>query len=163
MSESNSRRIKRSLSIDVGSIRFLREDEIDDFERYALLRDYVAEKRAAIDTYNSSPDRDPSINADIRKLTNIGTFRAYLLNFLRNHPKIHQDLTLIVRQLKPGPEGLPIEIYCFSNDIAWANFEDIQSDIFDHFLAIAPEFGLRVFQTPSGGDLAALVGSRTAS
>jgi miniconductance mechanosensitive channel len=163
MSESNSRRIKRSLSIDVGSIRFLREDEIDDFERYALLRDYVAEKRAEIDTYNSSPDRDPSINADIRKLTNIGTFRAYLLSYLRNHPKIHQDLTLIVRQLKPGPEGLPIEIYCFSNDIAWANFEGIQSDIFDHFLAIAPEFDLRVFQTPSGGDLAALAGSRTAS
>ncbi len=163
MSESNSRRIKRSLFIDISSIRFLEDAEVDHFERFALLRDYVGKKRTALGDYNSDPGRDVSLNADIRRLTNVGTFRAYILSYLRSHPKIHQDLTLIVRQLKSGPEGLPIEIYCFANDIAWANYEDIQSDLFDHFFAIAPEFGLRVYQSPSGGDLAALAESTRAS
>ena len=89
-------------------------------------------------------------------MTNLGTLRAYMLNYLRCHPKIHQDRTLMVRQLSPSPEGLPIEVYCFTNDIVWANYEGIQSDIFDHFLAIAPEFGIRIFQNPSGADLANL-------
>jgi miniconductance mechanosensitive channel len=163
MSDSNSRRIKRSLFIDITSIRFLEEDEIQRFSRFSLLRDYVADKRTSLEEYNADPDRDRSINADIRRLTNVGMFRAYLLSYLKNHPKIHQDLTLIVRQLSPGPEGLPIEIYCFSNDIAWANYEGIQSDIFDHFFAIAPEFDLRVFQNPSGADLVALGRPRASS
>jgi miniconductance mechanosensitive channel len=154
MSESNSRRIKRSIFIDIGSIRFLKGDEIDQIERFSLLHDYVAAKRDEIREYNADPGRDETINADIRRLTNIGTFRAYMLNYLKNHPKIHQDLTLIVRQLKPCAEGLPIEIYCFVNDIAWANYEDIQADIFDHFFSIAPEFGIKIFQSPSGTDLA---------
>jgi len=91
-----------------------------------------------------------------RRLTNAGTFRAYAYNYLKNHPRIHDGMTLIVRQLSPGPEGLPLEIYCFTNTTAWAEYEDIQSDIFDHLLAIVPEFGLRLYQKPAGSDLANL-------
>jgi miniconductance mechanosensitive channel len=156
MSESKSRRIKRSLHIDVTSTRFLEPDEIKKFEKISLLRDYFEAKDAQLRAYNAEPGRDASVNADIRRLTNVGTLRAYMLSYLRNHPKIHQEQTLIVRQLSPSPEGLPIEIYCFTNDIVWANYEGIQSDIFDHFLAIAPEFGIRIFQNPSGADFASL-------
>jgi miniconductance mechanosensitive channel len=154
MSESNSRRIKRSLYVDVSSIRFLEADEIEKFSHYSLLRGYFEEKSGELSAYNADPERDSAINADIRRLTNVGTLRAYMLSYLRNHPKIHQGRTLIVRQLSPSPEGLPIEVYCFTNDIVWFNYEGIQSDIFDHFLAIAPEFGVRIFQNPSGADLA---------
>ncbi len=156
MSESNSRRIKRSLHVDIASVRFLNEDEVERFSRFSLLREYFEEKRAELAAYNAEPGRDRAVNADIRKLTNVGTLRAYMLEYLRNHPKIHPQRTLIVRQLSPSPAGLPIEIYCFTNDIVWANYEGIQSDIFDHFLAIAPEFGIRVFQSPSGADVANL-------
>ncbi|MBW2418430.1 MAG: mechanosensitive ion channel family protein [Deltaproteobacteria bacterium] len=154
MSSSNSRRIKRAIFIDLTSVRFLREDEIERFSNFALLRDYIPGKRSELAEHNTAPGRNPEFDADIRRLTNVGTFRAYLLAYLLNHPKIRQDRTLIVRQLDPGPQGLPLEIYCFSGDIVWANYEGIQSDIFDHFLAIAPEFGLRVFQSPTGADLA---------
>ncbi len=156
MSESNSRRIKRSLYVDISSVRFLEADEIERFAAFALLRGYFEEKRTELSAYNSEPGRDAAVNADIRRLTNVGTLRAYMLSYLRGHPKIHQQRTLIVRQLSPSPEGLPIEVYCFTNDIVWANHEDIQSDIFDHFLAIAPEFGIRIFQKPSGADFATL-------
>jgi miniconductance mechanosensitive channel len=138
----------------MGSIRFLEEDEIERFGRFGLLKDYVEAKRKELAVHNAEPGRDASINADIRRLTNIGTLRAYILSYLRSHPKIHQGMTLLVRQLQPGSEGLPIEIYAFSNDTAWAAYEEIQADIFDHILAIAPEFGLRAFQRPSGDDLA---------
>ena len=111
---------------------------------------------AELEAYNAQSGRDPAIKADTRRLTNIGTLRAYIERYLQSHPKIHQDRTLIVRQLPPGPVGLPIEIYCFTNDIVWANHEGIQSDLFDHFLAIAPEFGVRIFQNPSGSDLSRL-------
>jgi miniconductance mechanosensitive channel len=156
MSRSNSRRIKRAIQIDLASIRFLEEEEVERFSRFALLRDYVAAKRGEIAEFNAESGRNPSLNADIRRLTNVGTFRAYLLSYLRNHPQIRQDRTLMVRQLAPGPQGLPLEVYCFSGDIVWANYEGIQSDIFDHFLAIAPEFGLRIFQSPSGADISSL-------
>ena len=91
---------------------------------------------------------------DSRRMTNVGTFRAYVERYLRNHPGIHQNMTLMVRQLQPTPEGLPLEIYCFTNKTVWVYYEGVQADIFDHLIAIAPEFGLRVFQTPSGMDLA---------
>ncbi len=156
MSDSNSRRIKRSLYVDVTSIRFLEEGEIERFSQFAALHDYIADKRGELATHNAEAGRNPEINADIRRLTNVGTLRAYMFEYLKRHPKIHPARTLIVRQLPPGPEGLPLEIYCFTNDIVWANHEGIQSDIFDHFLAIAPEFGVRIFQQPSGADLATL-------
>jgi miniconductance mechanosensitive channel len=156
MSQSGGRRIKRSISFDMASIRFLEEGEIESFGRFALLKDYIAAKRAEIEEHNAQPGRDRLINADLRRLTNIGTLRAYIRSYLRNHPKIHQGMTLLVRQLAPSGEGLPIEVYAFSNDIDWGRYEDIQADIFDHILAIAPEFGLRPFQSPTGRDLAAL-------
>lgn len=156
MSESNSRRIKRALYLDLESVRFLDDEEIERFSRFALLRDYIAAKQGEISSYNAEAGRNPEFNADIRRLTNAGTFRAYMLEYLKQHPKIHSERTLIVRQLPSGPEGLPIEIYCFTNDIVWANHEGIQSDLFDHFIAVAPEFGLRIFQNPSGGDFARL-------
>ena len=159
MSDSNSRRIKRSIQIDVGSIRFLEPGEIETFGRFSLLSGYIARKLEELGEYNSREGIDPALNADIRSLTTLGTFRAYVLEYLKRHPKIHQSRTLIVRQLASTAQGLPLEIYCFSSDTNWANYEGIQSDIFDHLFAIAPEFGLRVFQSPSGRDLEALVES----
>jgi miniconductance mechanosensitive channel len=156
MSESGGRRIKRALSIDMASIRFLGDDDIARFEKFYLLKDYIALKKEELTEYNASRVRDTSLVANARRLTNIGTFRAYVTRYLRDHPKVHQNMTLMVRQLNPTPEGLPLEIYVFSNDVAWVNYEGIQADIFDHIIAIVPEFGLRVFQAPSGHDLAAL-------
>ena len=158
MSLSGGRRIKRSVYIDIRSVRFLTAEEIEEFGRWALLADYMAEKKAEIERYDAESGGDGRVDADIRRLTNIGTLRAYVASYQRNHPKIHdRGYTLIVRQLAPGPQGLPLELYCFSNDQEWANFESIQSDVFDHILAIVPEFGLRVFQSPTGHDVADLV------
>ena len=153
MSLSGGRRIKRSLFIDVASIRFLEPEEVQSFEGFALLGDYMRRKREEIEGYNAEDGRNPEISADIRRLTNVGTLRAYIASYLRNHPKIHGGMTLLVRQLAPGPRGLPIEMYCFTNTTDWNEYESIQSDIFDHILAIVPEFGLRVFQSPSGVDI----------
>ena len=122
----------------------------------ALLRDYIKAKRDDIAAHNSEDGRDPNIGGDIRRLTNVGTLRAYIVGYLKSHPKIHQGQTLIVRQLAATPNGLPLEIYCFSNDTNWANYETLQSDIFDHILSIAPEFGLRVYQNPTGADFEGL-------
>ncbi|MBW2667819.1 MAG: mechanosensitive ion channel [Deltaproteobacteria bacterium] len=158
MSLSGGRRIKRSVCIDIRSVRFLTAEEIEKFGRWALLADYIAEKKAELERYDAESGGDARVEADIRRLTNIGTLRAYIVGYLRNHPKIHErDYTLMVRQLAPGPQGLPLELYCFSNDQEWTNYEAIQSDVFDHILAIVPEFGLRVFQSPTGHDVADLV------
>jgi miniconductance mechanosensitive channel len=156
MSRAGGRRIKRSLFVDVSTIRFLEPEEIERFGKWSLLRDYIAEKTREIDEYNAQPGRDPEIVADIRRLTNVGTLRAYILAYLRAHPKVHPDMTLLVRQLQSGPEGVPIEIYCFTNDTNWDVYEGIQADLFDHVFAIVHEFGLRVFQNPTGADLAAI-------
>jgi len=158
MSESGGRRIKRSLSIDVNSIGFLSENEMANLGRQELLADDLDEKRKNLAEYEGMrPDRSEGLEPTRRGLTNIGTFRAYMLAFLRAHPGIHQDMTLLVRQLAPGPDGLPLEIYCFTNDTAWAHYEGLQSDLFDHFVAIAPEFGLRIFQNPTGTDFGGLL------
>ncbi len=156
MSESGGRRIKRALQIDMQSIRFLENEDIERFEKFYLLKDYIGFKKRELAEYNASRVGDTSLVANARRLTNIGTFRAYVTRYLRDHPKIHQNMTLMVRQLNPTPEGLPLEIYVFSNDVAWVNYEGIQADIFDHIIAIVPEFGLRVFQAPSGRDFARL-------
>jgi miniconductance mechanosensitive channel len=156
MSLSGGRRIKRALYLDMSTVRFLEPGEIDRFEQFALLRDCVRDKRAEIDAHNAAGGRNPQINADIRRLTNLGTFRVYVERYLRAHPRIHQDMTLMVRQRDPTPTGIPIEIYCFTNTTIWAEYEGIQADVFDHLLAIAPEFGLRVFQSPTGADLTRL-------
>jgi miniconductance mechanosensitive channel len=154
MSLSGGRRIKRSVSIDLQSVRFLTEEEIARFEAWSLLSDYIREKRSALEEANTAPDLDPAQPADLRRLTNLGTFRAWVWATLRAHPHIHQSgHTLLVRQLPSGAQGVPIEIYCFTNDTAWVAYEDIQADLFDRILAMVPEFGLRVFQEPTGADL----------
>lgn len=155
MPESGGRRIKRSILLDQQSIHFLSDAEHAHLARFALLQDYFAAKAAELTEWNARhPGTDVRLNQ--RRLTNIGTFRAYVQRYLRAHAEINQDLTLIVRQLSPTPEGLPLELYCFTSNTAWVAYERIQSDIFDHLLAILPEFGLRVFQSPSGTDMQAM-------
>jgi miniconductance mechanosensitive channel len=156
MSQTGARRIKRAIHLDVSSIRFQSADEVEHFKRFALLRDYIANKEQELRDYNAALPIEVDDAVNTRRLTNVGTFRAYAANYLKNHPSIHKGMTLIVRQLAPGPEGLPLEIYCFTNTTVWAAYEDIQADIFDHLLAIVPDFGLRLFQKPAGADLASL-------
>ena len=156
MSESGGRRIKRSFFIDMNSVKFCEEAMLERFSRIQYLADYIAERREEIAEYNRTSDIDTEVLVNGRRMTNLGTFRHYVLSYLKNHPKINQDLTLIVRQLQPTSHGLPIEIYAFSSDQAWANYEAIQADIFDHVLAVVPEFDLRIFQHPSDSSLAAL-------
>lgn len=153
MQETGGRRIKRSINIDMTSVRFLTDEEIEKFSHFAMLKDYIAQKKEELAEYNKSFAHDPELKVNGRRLTNVGTFRAYLANYLRNHPGIHKDLTFLVRQLQPGSEGLPMEIYVFTNNTRWAIYESIQADIFDHVLAIISEFDLKVFQQPSGQDL----------
>ena len=151
MQESGGRRIKRSLFLDQTSVRFLTAQEVVTLRRFRVLTDYLGNKEKELAQWNGKLDEGDQYNA--RRLTNLGTFRAYLQNYLCHHAGINQNMTLLVRQMAPTSEGLPMEIYCFTNTVAWANYEAIQADIFDHLLAILPEFGLRVFQSPSGSDL----------
>ena len=149
MTESGGRRIKRALHLDQASVRFLEPSERDALRRFTLLRDYLDTKERELADWNAGLGADGELPVNARRITNLGTFRAYVERYLRHHPQVHRDLTLLVRQLQPGPTGLPLEIYCFTNDTRWAVYEGIQSDIFDHLLAILPEFGLRVFQESS--------------
>ncbi len=156
MQESGGRRIKRALLIDQTSARFLTEDERDRMRRFLLIDDYLADKSAEMADWNAklvAAGRDP---VNMRRSTNIGAFRAYVQNYLENHSGIRQDMTLLVRQLQPTETGLPLEIYAFTATTAWAEYEAIQGDIFDHLLAILPEFGLRLFQSPTGADFVQL-------
>lgn len=159
MQQAGGRRIKRSILIDVSSIRFLTPEEVDHFERFRLLRDYIRQKKEELEEHNRLHATDPSIPVNVRRLTNIGTLRAYIERYLRQHPGIHQGMTLMVRQLQPTEQGLPLEIYCFTNDTRWVNYESIQSDIFDHILAAVPHFGLRLFQNPTGSDFSRALAS----
>jgi miniconductance mechanosensitive channel len=158
MFERGGRRIKRSIYINTATMRFLTEEEIERFSRFELLRDYMRDKKAELEAYNESKGSDPDVIINARRLTNIGTLRAYISAYLRSHPRIRQDMTFLVRQIDPTPEGVPIQIYVFTNDTRWAHYEGIQSDIFDHILAMVPEFGLAVYQRPSSLDLARAVG-----
>lgn len=154
MSASGGRRIKRALYLDASSIHFLNEEELKRCKRFKLLDEYLAGKEDELSEYNkdlaaaSAQEQDVAVN--MRRLTNIGTFRAYAWRYLKQHPRIREDMTLLVRQLQPGPQGIPIELYCFTNTTEWNAYEDIQADIFDHLMAIIPEFGLRLFQEPAG-------------
>ncbi len=149
MSDSGGRRIKRAILVDLDTVRFADEGQLERWKEIDLIRDYIAGKIREVRAYNAAHPSSKTSVANARKLTNIGTFRAYCLAYLRAHPCVHQGMTLIVRQLQPTDRGLPLEIYCFTNDTAWANYEAIQSDLFDHFLAIMPEFGLSGFQVTS--------------
>jgi miniconductance mechanosensitive channel len=148
MAESEGRRIKRAINIDLYSIRFCDDEMVARLSRVHYMAEYLAAKRQEIDDWNQRQGEGPATALHPRRLTNIGTFRAYVVAYLRNHPGIHQKMTFLVRQLAPTPHGVPIEIYVFSRDQNWVSYEDIQSDIFDHLLAVLPQFDLRPYQIP---------------
>jgi miniconductance mechanosensitive channel len=156
MSESGGRRIKRSISIDIGSVKLCTPEMLERFAKIQYIAEYIERKRKQLAEWNAERGVDMSDPVNARNLTNVGTFRAYILAYLENHPEINQDMTLLVRQLEPGSTGLPIEIYCFSRDTRWASYERIQADIFDHLLAVAKEFDLSIYQSPTGSDFRAL-------
>ncbi|MCI5210146.1 MAG: mechanosensitive ion channel family protein, partial [Candidatus Electrothrix sp. ATG2] len=162
MTESGGRRIKRALHLDMTSIRFLTDDELNKLEEIRILHGYLRSRREEIRKYNNARGVETSGEINGRCQTNVGLFRAYISAWLQEHPKIHKRMTFLVRQLEPGPTGLPLEIYVFSNDQVWANYEALQADIFDHLIAILPYFDLRVFQKPSGHDLRGLSQSQQA-
>lgn len=153
MEESGGRRIKRSVNIDVNSVKFCSPEMIEKFRKIDLIRNYISYKEKELSNYNKQSGIDDSIVVNGRRQTNLGVFRAYLSAYLRNNPDIRTDMTFLVRQLQPTESGIPVEIYVFSKVQEWAKYEDIQSDIFDHILASMPEFELHLFQNPSGADL----------
>ena len=155
MSASGGRRIKRSLNIDTTSIHFLDEREQQRLIQARLLKPYMDSRHQEISEWNQQNAADHSV-LNLRKMTNIGTFRAYLQEYLRNHPRLRKDMTMMVRQLAPDANGLPIEIYCFTSTVVWAEYESIQADIFDHIFAVVDEFGLRIHQSPTGNDIRSL-------
>ncbi|HDH7819231.1 TPA: mechanosensitive ion channel family protein [Raoultella planticola] len=155
MSASGGRRIKRSLNIDTTSIHFLDEQEQQRLIQARLLKPYMDSRYQEISEWNQQNAADHSV-LNLRKMTNIGTFRAYLQEYLRNHPRLRKDMTMMVRQLAPDANGLPIEIYCFTSTVVWAEYESIQADIFDHIFAVVDEFGLRIHQSPTGNDIRSL-------
>ncbi len=154
MFESGGRRIKRTLRIDASTVRFLSEDEIRDLRRFELLDAYLDQKRRELEESNRSLGEAARQEVNRRRLTNIGTFREYALAYLRRQTDLHQDMLMIVRMMEPESQGIPIEVYCFSNKTAWVDYERIQGNIFDHLLAILPELSLRLYQAPSGADFA---------
>ncbi|CAI87494.1 MULTISPECIES: mechanosensitive ion channel domain-containing protein [Pseudoalteromonas] len=154
MSESGGRRIKRSIHLEMNSVRFLNEQELTELRKANLLTKYIDTTISSISAENASKDMSCLLNG--RRLTNVGTFRHYLIELLKQHPKIHQNMTLMVRQLEPTNKGLPIEIYTFTNTTVWAEYEGIQADIFDHILAILPVFYLKAHESPTGNDVRSL-------
>ena len=149
MQEAGGRRIKRALYLDQHSVGFLDEAAVDRLEQFSVLGDYLREKQEELDQHNAQLQAQGLDAVNARRVTNLGTFRAYVERYLRSHPGIHTDMTLLVRQLQPTTEGLPLELYCFTRSTAWGEYEGVQSDVFDHLLAILPAFGLRVFQASS--------------
>lgn len=158
MVESGGRRIKRAIYLDVSSFRFLDDALLDKLATFQRLAPYLVRKREQIAAHNRRLGEGSRVPANGRRLTNIGSFRAYAEAYLREHPGIHPGMTLLVRQLEPTDRGLPIELYAFTSDTTWGAYEGVQADIFDHLLTIVPEFELRLFQAPAGGDVRALVG-----
>ncbi|NYT70808.1 mechanosensitive ion channel, partial [Pusillimonas noertemannii] len=152
MFESGGRRIKRTLRIDASTVRFLSEVEITALRRFALLDDYLDGKQAELEATNTALGDLAEHAFNRRRLTNLGTFRAYALAYLKRQPELHQDMLMIVRMMEPQSQGIPIEVYCFANNTAWVEYERIQGNIFDHLLAILPELSLRLYQAPAGSD-----------
>lgn len=163
MSNSGGRRIKRALNIKISSIRFCDEDMINRFKKFYHVKDYVAQREKEINDYNVEHNVDQSELINGRRMTNVGVFRNYARNYLAANPKLNQEMTLMVRQLDPTEKGLPLEIYCFSADKAWVNYEGIISDIFDHLFAAIPAFELEVFEAPTGTDFRSFVKSVNAN
>jgi miniconductance mechanosensitive channel len=155
MSGSGGRRIKRSIHIDMSGIKFCNNEMLERFSEIHRLKKFLNSRIRDIEEYNRTIIKNHSSVVDLRNLTNIGVLRYYILHYLKEHPKIHKDSdkwTFMVRQLSPGENGLPLEVYVFSNDVNWVKYEELMSDIFDHILAVIPLFDLRVFQNPTGSD-----------
>jgi miniconductance mechanosensitive channel len=157
MEESEGRRIKRSINIDIKSIKFCTPQMLEKFARIDYLKEYIHTTQQELEEYNVSRNIDNSIIVNGRRQTNIGIFRAYLLAFLKDHPDINEQMTFMVRQLQPTEKGLPIEIYVFSKLKEWEKYETLQSDIFDHVLSVIPEFDLRIFQNRTGDEIASVL------
>ncbi len=158
MEESGGRRIKRSVYIDLKSVRFCSEEMLEKFKKIQILHDYIERKENELKEYNEKHGIDEEVLVNGRRQTNLGVFRQYITQYLRRHPKIHNDMTFLVRHLQPTERGVPIEIFVFSKEQAWPVYESLQADIFDHIFAVVPEFGLRVFQNPTGDDFRKLGG-----
>lgn len=154
MRESGGRRIKRAIYIDMNSIKFCTEEMLERFEQFHYLTDYINRKRIEIDEYNKALNVNPEQLVNGRRMTNVGTFRAYVQEYLNNLPTLNKGMITMVRQLAPTEHGLPIEIYCFTASTQWTDYETVQADIFDHILAVIPQFDLRIYQSPSGKDFA---------
>ncbi len=152
MQQAGGRRIKRSLHIDASGVRFLNADEQQRLTQVRLLTDYVGRKQAELHSWNEAQGEVADLAANRRNLTNLGTFRAFALAYLKSHPDIQPNMTCMVRQMETGAQGVPLEIYCFTRTTVWADYERIQGDIFDYLLAVMPEFGLSLYQQPSGTD-----------
>lgn len=160
MSESGGRRIKRAVYLDSNSVHFLSPEEITHLRQSRLLQDYLDKRQQDIREFHSANQIDHNSYLNGRHLTNLGTFRAYLIQYLEANRHIRKDMTLMVRQLAADEKGIPLEIYCFTNTVIWREYEGIQADIFDHVFAVAKEFNLRVFQAPSGYDMQMIAGGR---
>lgn len=155
MEQSGGRRIKRAIFIDVNSVKLVDAETREKFKTYQLINDYIENKQKEIEEYNHKKQIDTSVLINGRRMTNLGVYRKYIENYLKNHPSIRQDMTIMVRQLANESRGVSLEIYCFTNTTDWGDYEVIQADIFDHLYSTAIFFGLDIFQEPSGKDFAA--------
>src|SRR5690606_16488862 len=157
MQETGGRRIKRSILINTRTIKFVDPETREKYKKYHLINDYIEERQAEIEAYNAKENIDVSELINGRRMTNLGVFRKYIENYLRNYPEIRQDMTIMVRQLAIEDKGVPMEIYCFTNTTAWVSYEAIQANVFDHLLAAAEFFELEIFQQPAGTDITAAI------
>jgi len=155
MVDAGGRRVKRSIYVDMNSVKFCSPEMLDRYNRIQVLSEYISEKEKVLAEYNEEHNIDNSIVVNGRRQTNLGVFRAYLDNYLKNHPSVNHGMTCMVRQLQPTDKGIPLELYFFTATTAWVAYENIQSDIFDHVLAVIPYFDLHVYQAPAGFDFAA--------
>ncbi len=159
MQQSGGRRIKRTIHLSTASIRFVDEELRTSFQKFHIIGDYMKDRQAEIEKYNSKHTFDTTALINGRRMTNIGVFRSYVESYLKNHPEINQDMTLLVRQQEATAFGLPIEVYCFTKSVDWLVYEEVQSDIFDHLFAAALYFDLEIFQSPTGTDISKSLGS----
>lgn len=153
MQETGGRRAKKHLNIKISSIRFLNEDEINELDKIDLLKGFIEQRRAEIEQYNSSKNIDMQMPVNGRRMTNVGLFRAYVTQYLKHHPLVRSDMSLMVRQLQPTENGLPLELYMFTDSVVWAEYEGIVSDIFDHLFAAVKYFDLEIFESPASDDI----------
>jgi miniconductance mechanosensitive channel len=157
MQESGVRRIKRSIIINMNSVKFCTPEMLEAFKKIQLINDYITDTQVILEENNAFNNIDDSIVVNGRRQTNLGVFRAYLQAYLNDNENLSKENTIIVRQLQPTEKGLPIEIYAFSNILEWDKYEDLISDIFDHIFAVVPQFELQIFQNPSGSDFKSLI------